>query len=145
MQFIRQPWQEIHWHRTVSYTHLSAYAAIQKTFKNEEQMWVNQEGDPTVTSTTSWPGISNRVLERSTITNMPFVSSFCVGVGLSLIHIFRPVLRHLRYQQDGAYHADETGYWGFGRRPRYDVWGVPVSYTHLKLQRKSELTKEKIK
>ena len=59
----------------------SAYAAIQKTFKNEEQMWVNQEGDPTVTSTTSWPGISNRVLERSTITNMPFVSSFCVGVG----------------------------------------------------------------
>ena len=22
----------------------SAYAAIQKTFKNEEQMWVNQEG-----------------------------------------------------------------------------------------------------
>lgn len=44
-------------------------------------MWVNQEGDPTVTSTTSWPGISNRVLERSTITNMPFVSSFCVGVG----------------------------------------------------------------
>lgn len=44
-------------------------------------MWVNQEGDPTVTSTTSWPGISNRVLERSAITSMPFVSSFCVGVG----------------------------------------------------------------
>ena len=59
----------------------SAYAAIQKTFKNEEMMWVNQEGDPTVTSTTSWPGISNRVLERSAITSMPFVSSFCVGVG----------------------------------------------------------------
>ena len=59
----------------------SAYAAIQNTFKNEEKMWVNQEGDPTVISTTSWPGISNRVLERSTITNMPFVSSFCVGVG----------------------------------------------------------------
>lgn len=59
----------------------SAYAAIQNTFKNEEKMWVNQEGDPTVTSTTSWPGISNRVLERSAITNMPFVSSFCVGVG----------------------------------------------------------------
>lgn len=59
----------------------SAYAAIQKTFRDEEQMWVNQEGDPTVTSTTSWPGISNRVLERSAITSMPFVSSFCVGVG----------------------------------------------------------------
>ena len=59
----------------------SAYAAIQKTFKNEEMMWVNQEGDPTVTSATSWPGISNRVLERSAITSMPFVSSFCVGVG----------------------------------------------------------------
>ena len=62
-------------------TGANAYAAATKTFKNEEQMWVNTYGDPTVNSTTSWPGISNRVLERSAISSMPFVSSFCVGVG----------------------------------------------------------------
>ena len=57
-----------------------AYYAISKTFKNEEEMWVNESGDPTVNNSI-WPGISNRVLERSTISSMPFVSSFCVGVG----------------------------------------------------------------
>ena len=62
-------------------TGANAYAAATKTFKNEEQMWVNTYGDPTVNSTTSWPGISNRVLERSAISSMPFISSFCVGVG----------------------------------------------------------------
>ena len=58
----------------------SAYAAIKKTFQNESQMWVNNEGDPTSTSGT-WSGISGRVLERSVINSMPFTSSFCVGVG----------------------------------------------------------------
>ncbi len=62
-------------------TGAKAYAATLKTFQSEEQMWVNREGDPTTTSSTSWPGISNRVLERSVINSMPFVSSFCVGVG----------------------------------------------------------------
>lgn len=57
-----------------------AYYAISRTFKNEEEMWVNESGDPTVNNSI-WPGISNRVLERSTISSMPFVSSFCVGVG----------------------------------------------------------------
>lgn len=61
-------------------TGANAYAAITKTFQNEEQMWVNTSGDPTANNS-SWPGISNRVLERSTINTMPFVSSFCVGVG----------------------------------------------------------------
>lgn len=58
-----------------------AYAAIKKTFQNEEQMWVNTQGDPSTTVTSGWPGLSGRMIERSAITEMPFVSSFCVGVG----------------------------------------------------------------
>ncbi len=62
-------------------TGANAYNAIVNTFNNESQMWVNKSGDPSVTATSGWPGLSNRVLERSVINSMPFVSSFCVGVG----------------------------------------------------------------
>lgn len=58
-----------------------AYDAIAKTFSNEEQMWVNRKGDPSADMGGEWPGLSGRVLERSVINSMPFVSSFCVGVG----------------------------------------------------------------
>jgi len=59
-----------------------AYEAIESTFYRESQMWVNQEADPSQASDRwSWRGVSGAVLERSTINQMPFVSSFCVGVG----------------------------------------------------------------
>lgn len=59
-----------------------AYAAIEKTFQNEETMWVNRAGDPTdVSERNSWPGFSGCILERSVITSMPFVTSFSTGVG----------------------------------------------------------------
>ena len=58
-----------------------AYAAIKSTFENEEQAWVNIDGDPSTGGTTAWRGISGAVLERSAITSIPFVSSMCVGVG----------------------------------------------------------------
>lgn len=59
-----------------------AYAAIESTFKKESEMWVNQDADPSQTNDNgSWRGVSGAVLERSTIGQMPFVSSFCVGVG----------------------------------------------------------------
>lgn len=57
-----------------------AYAAIHETFKNESQMWVNNDGDPSKIGD-RWPGISGRVLERSVVNKMPFTTSFCVGVG----------------------------------------------------------------
>ena len=60
-----------------------AFAAMKKTFDNESQMWVNYNADPSTTVTSGWPGLSGRVLERSVISSMPFVSSFCVGVGKS--------------------------------------------------------------
>lgn len=58
-----------------------AYAAIKKTFQNEEQMWVNTKGDPSVAVESGWPGLSGRMIERSVISSMPFETSFCVGVG----------------------------------------------------------------
>lgn len=44
-------------------------------------MWVNRESDPSVISLTTWPGVSGRVLERSAITSMPFLSDMGVGNG----------------------------------------------------------------
>lgn len=59
-----------------------AYEAIKKTFANEEDMWVNLNGDPSdINSTTDWPGISGAVLERTAISSLPFVSTMSVGVG----------------------------------------------------------------
>ena len=59
-----------------------AYYAIRRTFENEEDVWVNEKGDPSVKAESyGWRGISSHILERSTITSMPFVSNMCVGVG----------------------------------------------------------------
>ena len=58
-----------------------AYAAMKKTFRNEDVMWVNEAGDPSTGGTYQWRGISGGVLERSVISEMPFVTSFCVGDG----------------------------------------------------------------
>lgn len=58
-----------------------AYDAIAKTFANEEQAWVNNDGDPSTGGSSAWRGISGAILERSAITSIPFVSNMCVGVG----------------------------------------------------------------
>ena len=58
-----------------------AWAAMEKTFQNEEKMWVNEAGDPSTGGTSSWPGFSGCILERSVISSMPFVTSFSVGDG----------------------------------------------------------------
>ncbi len=59
-----------------------AYYAINRVFENEEDVWVNLDSDPSVKAEPyGWRGISSHILERSTITSMPFVSNMCVGVG----------------------------------------------------------------
>ena len=58
-----------------------AYAATLQTFKNENLAWTNNNGDPSTGGSSSWPGISGCVLERSAISAMPFTTSFCVGIG----------------------------------------------------------------
>ena len=59
----------------------TAYPIGKTVFDNEEDMWVNTLGDPTQTPASGFPGVSNRVLERSIITSMPFVSDMSVGNG----------------------------------------------------------------
>lgn len=59
----------------------TAYPIGKTVFDNEEDMWVNTLGDPTQTPSNGFPGVSNRVLERSVITSMPFVSDMSVGNG----------------------------------------------------------------
>lgn len=58
-----------------------AWAAMEKTFQNEEKMWVNEAGDPSTGGTDDWPGFSGCILERSVISSMPFVTNFSVGDG----------------------------------------------------------------
>ena len=66
-----------------------AYTAVAKVFNNEEDMWVNDESDPSYITKDNddeygWQwleGVSAAVLERSAIQSMPFVSSMSVGVG----------------------------------------------------------------
>lgn len=58
-----------------------AYTATKKTFDNEQKVWVNQAGDPSNITNTSWRGFSGAILERSVITSLPFVSDMSVGIG----------------------------------------------------------------
>ena len=59
----------------------TAYPIGKTVFDNEEDMWVNTNSDPTSVPTSGFPGVSSRVLERSAITSMPFVSDMSVGNG----------------------------------------------------------------
>lgn len=58
-----------------------AYPIGKTVFENDEDMWVNYNSDPSNVSTSGWTGISSRVLERSAITAMPFLSDMGVGNG----------------------------------------------------------------
>ncbi len=59
----------------------TAYPIAKTVFDNEEDMWVNTQSNPTKTVASGFPGVSSRVLERSAITSMPFVSDMSVGNG----------------------------------------------------------------
>ena len=59
----------------------TAYPIAKTVFDNEEDMWVNTNSNPTSIPTSGFPGVSSRVLERSVITSMPFVSDMSVGNG----------------------------------------------------------------
>lgn len=59
----------------------SAHRIGRQVFSNDEDMWVNFDSDPSVASSSTWKGVSSRVLERSAITSMPFLSDMGVGNG----------------------------------------------------------------
>lgn len=62
-----------------------AYDLMKTVFSNEARFWVNLANDPSNTtarsSSSSWPGFANALMERSTIQEKPFVTSFSTGLG----------------------------------------------------------------
>lgn len=60
---------------------------IQDFWKKENTMWVNSKGDPSAemsyTDDTQWRGVSNYVVERTAVTELPFVTNFSTGNGYS--------------------------------------------------------------
>lgn len=58
----------------------AAYQAMARVFQDENLTWTNSQGDPSNTAG-YWQGVSGTYLEHSAITEMPFQSSFCVGMG----------------------------------------------------------------
>lgn len=61
-----------------------AYTAMNKVFANESRYWTNEQHDPSNISGRDgsyFPGFANALIERSTIQNLPFVTSFSTGLG----------------------------------------------------------------
>lgn len=60
---------------------------IQDFWKKENTLWVNSKGDPSAemsyTDDTQWRGVSNYVVERTAVTELPFVTNFSTGNGYS--------------------------------------------------------------
>lgn len=68
-----------------SWAYFSAGNIIQDFWKQENKLWVNQEGDPSkeiqITEDTQWRGVSHYVVERTAITKLPFITNFSTGNG----------------------------------------------------------------
>jgi endo-beta-N-acetylglucosaminidase D len=61
-----------------------AYEGMKKAFNSEARFWVNPQHDPSDVSARSGmtnPGFANCLAERSTIQNLPFVTTFSAGLG----------------------------------------------------------------
>lgn len=56
---------------------------IDQYWENEKNFWVNQKADPRDTSMTKdqWQGISRYAVEKSSVTQLPFSTSFNIGHG----------------------------------------------------------------
>ncbi|MEG1905354.1 MAG: hypothetical protein RR212_13230, partial [Bacteroidales bacterium] len=61
-----------------------AYSAMNTVFNNEARYWTNEQHDPSDVSGRNggyFPGLANAILERSTIQELPFITSFSAGLG----------------------------------------------------------------
>lgn len=58
---------------------------IQDFWKKENKLWVNGAGDPSaevsVSEDTEWKGVSTYIVERTALTELPFVTNFSTGNG----------------------------------------------------------------
>lgn len=68
-----------------SWAYFSA-GTVQDFWKQENKLWVNSKGDPSYEADvsgddTQWRGVSAYVVERTAVTELPFVTNFCMGNG----------------------------------------------------------------
>ena len=49
--------------------------------EKESRFWVSESGDPRDDSKGDWKGISNYILEKSPVTDLPFITNFSMGNG----------------------------------------------------------------
>lgn len=67
-----------------SWAYFSA-ETIQDFWKRENKLWVNSVGDPSkeaeIMDDGQWRGVSTYVVERTAVTQLPFVTNFCMGSG----------------------------------------------------------------
>lgn len=54
---------------------------VDEFLQKESRFWVNEKGDPRSQSSEEWKGISNNIVEKSSITQLPFVTNFSMGNG----------------------------------------------------------------
>lgn len=54
---------------------------VDEFLQKESRFWVNEKGDPRSQSSEEWKGISNNIVEKSPITQLPFVTNFSMGNG----------------------------------------------------------------
>lgn len=54
---------------------------VEEFLQKEERFWVNEKGDPREESKENWKGISNNIVEKSPVTELPFVTNFSMGNG----------------------------------------------------------------
>lgn len=54
---------------------------VDEFLQKESRFWVNEKGDPRSQSNEGWKGISNNIVEKSPVTQLPFVTNFSMGHG----------------------------------------------------------------
>lgn len=54
---------------------------VDEFLQKESRFWVNEKGDPRSQSSEDWKGISNNIVEKSPITQLPFLTNFSMGNG----------------------------------------------------------------
>ena len=56
-------------------------STVEEFLEKEERFWVNENGDPREKSNEEWKGISNNIVEKTPVTELPFVTNFSMGNG----------------------------------------------------------------
>lgn len=56
-------------------------STVEEFLEKEERFWVNESGDPRKESNEEWKGISNNIVEKTPVTELPFVTNFSMGNG----------------------------------------------------------------